>query len=311
MLLLNVPPNRDGLFAEPDVRRLRELGAVLREVFGTDLARGGQVIGAPMRTDREFDARNVTDGDPRTFWAAADGATNAVLTIELKTPRTFNVASLREPFWLGERAQRYHVEAESLTQPGEWRTLARGSVIGARTLPVFPDTTARRVRLAIEQARGVPALSEFGLHHLTRIQRKASLALSAHRSATASNVHPQGTSFGADKAVDDDPDTRWATADGTTECWLEVDLEKAERFDHVAISELAPRIKKFAIEYKTETAAPWKVALEGGEAGRNYEHSFPTVTGRFVRLHILDANEAPSVWEFGVFAPGGGAAVGE
>ncbi len=41
--------------------------------------------------------------------------------------------------------------------------------------------------------------------------------------ATASDVHPGGTQFGPDKAVDDDPETRWATSGQTKQAWLEVE----------------------------------------------------------------------------------------
>ncbi len=305
VLLLNVPPNRDGLLAEPDVQRLREFGAALKEIFKTDLAVRQPASGEPPRSDRlrEFAAGRAVNGDRNTYWAAADGATSGTLEVDLGAPQLFNVISLREPFWLGERAQKYRVEVESPAAAGEWRTLALGSVIGARNVLVFPETTARRVRLVIEQARGTPAISEFAIYRTTLIQRKESLALTAHKAATASDVHPQGTSFGADKAVDDDPETRWATADGTKECWLEVDLGRVETVGRVAVAEFAPRIKKFAIEFRTEKDAPWQVALQGDRAGTKYEKAFGPVKARYVRLHIFDASDAPTIREFQVFPP--------
>ena len=120
------------------------------------------------------------------------------------------MVSVREPFWLGERSQRYRFETESLAAPGDWRVLARGSVIGSRNILLF---------------------------------------------------------------------------------------------DRIAIAELAPRIEKYAVEYRTNKDMPWKVALEGGDAGTHYEHCFATVQARYVRLHIRDASDAPTLWEFQVFAP--------
>ena len=302
VLLVNVPPNREGLFAAPDVQRLQEFGAALRAIFERNVASSSGVTGEPNRPGNAGAARLAIDRNPNTFWAAADGATNGVLTLDLHTPRTFNVVSLREPFWLGERASNYRLEAESFEAQDDWRILARGSVIGARNLLVFPATTARRVRLVIERARGTPAISEFALYRTPLMQKKTSLALSAHKPATASSVHPQGTSFGADKAVDDDAQTRWATADGTKECWLEVDLEKPAAVGRVEISEFAPRITKFALEYRSGTE-PWQVAYTGSGAGAHFAQGFPSVRARFVRLHILDATDAPTIWEFGVLPP--------
>ena len=40
VLLLNVPPNRSGLIAAPDVQRLREFRNWQQRTFAVDLARG-------------------------------------------------------------------------------------------------------------------------------------------------------------------------------------------------------------------------------------------------------------------------------
>ncbi len=103
--------------------------------------------------------------------------------------------------------------------------------------------------------------------------------------------------------MDDDPHTRWATADETRACWLEVDLLQPERFGKVAISELQRRITKFQLEYRNSEQEPWQIALAGAGAGTAYEKTFPPVTARLVRLHILDATFAPTIWEFGLYAP--------
>jgi alpha-L-fucosidase len=171
VLLLNVPPNRHGRFAPPDVGRLREFGAALKELFRTDLALHKPVtVESPNGAPRDgCPPASAVDGRRDTFWAAAEGARSAALVVDLKQARRFNVVSLREPFWLGERVQDYRVEAEAAEPRGGWRTLARGSVIGARNLLSFPETTARRVRLVIEQAKATPALSEFALYQSGRI----------------------------------------------------------------------------------------------------------------------------------------------
>ena len=60
-LLLNLPPDRRGLFHENDVARLKEFGRVLQDTFRTDLARGKPVT-----------ASNVRGGDERFAAAAVD-----------------------------------------------------------------------------------------------------------------------------------------------------------------------------------------------------------------------------------------------
>ena len=87
------------------------------------------------------------------------------------------------------------------------------------------------------------------------------------------------------------------------QCWLEVDLRQPQTIDRITIAELEPRITKFQIEYRLTLDEAWKTAMSGDKAGRRFEAKFPPVQARHVRLHILDATFAPTIWEFGVFGP--------
>ncbi|MCX7044701.1 MAG: discoidin domain-containing protein [Candidatus Sumerlaeota bacterium] len=89
----------------------------------------------------------------------------------------------------------------------------------------------------------------------------------------------------------------------TRECWLEVDLEKIQTIGRVTIAEMQARIKKFRLEYRTDPNGEWKTALEGAAAGTKYDKAFAPVQTRYVRLHILDASFAPTIWEFQVYPP--------
>ena len=51
-------------------------------------------------------------------------------------------------------------------------------------------------------------------------------------------------------ATDNDRQTRWGCPDGTTACWLEVDLGVPTQFGSVGLYELADRIRRFTLEYR-------------------------------------------------------------
>ena len=50
------------------------------------------------------------------------------------------------------------------------------------------------------------------------------------------------------------------------------------------------------------TNEEWKAAYAGTKAGPRFTTTFPAVQARFVRLNILDSSQAPTLWEFQVFA---------
>ncbi len=284
VLLLNVPPDRRGLMAEADVNRLKEFGAAVRGL------QDGKISPAPSSVN------NATDNSLDTFWMPTDEAKTGTITLDFGAPREFNVLNVQEAIAFGERVTKYKIEAEI---NGAWQVLARGTIIGHRNLLPIEKTTAQKLRLVIEDAKAPPCIAEFSAHLAPVIPPPLKLPLTAHKPATASDVHGNNTNYGADKAVDGDENTRWATSDATRECWLQVDLEKPQSFSRVFIKEFEPRITRFAIEYQTEDGA-WQAAYTGGKAGKNFTATFPPVTARFVRLHILEATFAPTIWEFGV-----------
>jgi alpha-L-fucosidase len=105
---------------------------------------------------------------------------------------------------------------------------------------------------------------------------------------------------GPDKAVDDDPTTRWATDYGVKKAWLEVDLGKPVTFDQIGISEEYDRVREFELQYKDD--AEWKTFVRGKRIGSDYRAKFEPVKAQCVRLNILDAIEGPTICEFQLLA---------
>lgn len=162
VLLLNVPLNKDGLVPDADAQRLRELHAAIQKMTATDFAAGKPAIASNVRgNDPAFGSDKALDGDPKTYWATDDGVTNATLEVDLGGGKTFNVVRMEEAISLGQRVQKYEVEAFI---KGEWKQVSSGTAIGHRKLDRFPPVTASKVRLTILAARACPAISGFGVH---------------------------------------------------------------------------------------------------------------------------------------------------
>ncbi|MCD6303867.1 MAG: alpha-L-fucosidase [Planctomycetes bacterium] len=160
--LLNVPPDKRGLIHENDVRRLAELGSVLRASFARDLAAGAAIQASATAGDGEtYAAANVLDGRNDTWWMTDEGVTSATLTLTLSEPRTFNCAMLQEHILSGQRIERFRIEA---MDGGKWRGLAEGTTVGYKRLVRFPAVTARKVRVRILESRLCPTLSRFALY---------------------------------------------------------------------------------------------------------------------------------------------------
>ena len=67
-LLLNIPPNKDGLFDAKDIERLYEFAVYRNELYKEDLALGAKVSGPVLSAD--FACHYLTDGLKTSSWAS-------------------------------------------------------------------------------------------------------------------------------------------------------------------------------------------------------------------------------------------------
>jgi alpha-L-fucosidase len=163
MLILNVAPDTDGLFSDDCVQGLHAFHAALGKIFGTDLAAGKKATASNVRgNDPAFGADAALDGNANTYWATDDDVTNASLLVDLGGEKEFNVIRIEEMISLGQRVQKYKVEA--FLGADHWKEISSGTTIGYRKLDRFPKVTASKVRLTILAARACPTVKSFGIH---------------------------------------------------------------------------------------------------------------------------------------------------
>jgi alpha-L-fucosidase len=161
-LLLNIPPDRRGLFHENDVASLREFRSIIDETFAEDRARGKSAdADSQFLNHDKFSASNLLDGDPDTYWAAAEGATQATVEIDLGTTISFDRVMLQEPIRFGQRVSSFSVEAK---QDGGWKRITTATTIGHKRLLRVDSTQANAIRVTINATEAPVALSNIGLY---------------------------------------------------------------------------------------------------------------------------------------------------
>ncbi len=160
--LLNLPPDRRGRIADPDVKSLAEFRRRLDAIFAKNLATSAKVTASNVRgNDRKFAAKNVLAGAGKKYWSTDDAVKTPELILDLGKPKTFNVVSLREFLPLGQRIEAFALDQ---WQDGQWVQFAGGTSIGSHRLWRGDYVTTGKVRLRITQAAACPALAEVGLY---------------------------------------------------------------------------------------------------------------------------------------------------
>ncbi len=162
VLLLNVPPNRAGRFAEPDVKRLRDFRKALDFIFANNIALGAETESSNVRDhDAGWATANTIDGKPETFWTTDDGVTSSWITLRWPKAQLVNLIELQEAIQFGQRVAAFRVEQHV---NGNWQEVARGTTIGQKRLLPFPTLKTDHLRVVLESAEGNPALEHIGVY---------------------------------------------------------------------------------------------------------------------------------------------------
>ena len=144
LLLLNIPPNPKGLFAEEDIASLKAFRAVLDETFRTNLAAGKA---ARRLTDKKLNTAVTLQEQP--------------LEVNFKNPVTFDRAMLQENIGNGQRCQQALLE---YWDGSAWQQVSTFTTIGYKRLLRFAPVTATKVRITILQSKQPVQLAEIGFY---------------------------------------------------------------------------------------------------------------------------------------------------
>ena len=161
-LILNIPPNKDGLFDEADVKSLEGFGRALEEEFAFCLNSRISKVEATDVRGRRFSARKAVDEDHATYWCTKDNVNTATLTCTFRESVTVNRMMLREHIALGQRIESFKVEAQDAD--GSWKEIASATTIGNKRLLRFEDVQTKAMRISITGSKACPVISDVNFY---------------------------------------------------------------------------------------------------------------------------------------------------
>jgi len=156
VLLMNIPPDKDGLINEADVKVLKEWKKLKTDIFKNNLAKGAVVTSV-----NGTDVKAILDNDYTTYWTTKEKDTAGVIELKLKGSKTFNVLSLQENISVGQRIEQFELD---YWNGDAWKRIAEGTTVGYKRLIRFDPITTQKVRLKIISSRLNPTIAELGLY---------------------------------------------------------------------------------------------------------------------------------------------------
>jgi alpha-L-fucosidase len=157
VLLMNIPPDKEGLINEADIKNLREWTKMRRDIFRNNFIKGAKII-----TKNGINSNAVFDGNYDSYWTTRGKDTTATIECILKKRSSFNVLMLQENISVGQRIEKFQLE---YWDGKEWKKATKGTTVGYKRLLQFPEVSTNKVRLQIESSRLNPTLSEIGLYN--------------------------------------------------------------------------------------------------------------------------------------------------
>jgi alpha-L-fucosidase len=161
-LILNIPPDRRGLFHENDVKALRGWKQMIDHAFGNNLALNCVVKSDTYRGNSKlYAASNVTDAKKETYWATNDEVTSGNLVIDLGARKMVKYITIQEYIKLGQRVKSFAVYA---WVNNKWAEVTKGSTIGYKRILKHKPIETEKVKIEIIASKASPLISNIEIY---------------------------------------------------------------------------------------------------------------------------------------------------
>jgi alpha-L-fucosidase len=155
VLLLNIPPDKNGLINEADIKSLRGWKMLRDSVF-----KKNYLEDASIKLNGTKEIKCFTDKNILTSASLSSVNNECVIEADMKSPQVFNLLQLQENISKGQRIESFILE---VWKDGRWEKHAEGTTVGYKRIIPFKKVTAQKIRLRILASRLNPHLAEMGL----------------------------------------------------------------------------------------------------------------------------------------------------
>ena len=158
-LLLNIPPDADGLFSSTDVQRLGQLGETIRAAFAENLAK--DAVFTASADDGVHTAENLREDFCDSYFKTNDGDNTVTVSVKMPEMRKLHIVALKENLRFSQRIERFAVEYRC----GKgWKRICEGTTVGYQKFCRFRPVTTDEIRILILDSRVCPVLSHVAVY---------------------------------------------------------------------------------------------------------------------------------------------------
>ncbi len=158
-LLLNIPPDKRGLFADNDVKRLGEMGDFLRRAFSRCISEDA------VFTADSCDGKNVPENlktdSYDTYFSTDEGINKVSITITFPETRRISYVVIKENILKSQRIESFSIQKK--TSKG-WRRIYNGTTVGYKKIVRLRSVKTGAIRINITDSRVNPVISHISVY---------------------------------------------------------------------------------------------------------------------------------------------------
>lgn len=157
--LLNVPPNRQGLFSPEDSAALVGFRRLRDESFANNLA-ATATLSIVSGKGKAASAKKLADNDKQSWYNIKDGYAE----VRFADRKAVNCVVLEEPIQMGQRIESFQVKCMIGNEMVQELT---GTTVGNKRMITFPELSCDAIRVYITGAKASPLLAEVGVYRIS------------------------------------------------------------------------------------------------------------------------------------------------
>ncbi|SKA05166.1 alpha-L-fucosidase [Pilibacter termitis] len=160
-LLLNIPPNKEGLIAKEDEATLLAMGEEIQKFQRENLVAEAKL--STTSTQKDEVVIDFTKTRNEGYWCAKEDDDTATITAKWAEKQTFTLIELCEHLPLGQRIEQFEIAMKN--ENGEFERIYTGYTVGYKKIcQLEQPVTTDELEIRILSSRWYPTLSYIGVY---------------------------------------------------------------------------------------------------------------------------------------------------
>ncbi len=157
-LLLNVPPNTDGLIDDKDVEILKQIGSHINDAFKENI-----VNEAEIKVDFIDDSTNIYNivSDDDNFYKGVDNEEKATISFKFDSVKQIKNIVLKEQIALSQRIEQFEIYASI---DNNMVNVFNGTIVGSKRICRLNNVNTDYIEIRILKSRVCPTLNFVGIY---------------------------------------------------------------------------------------------------------------------------------------------------